>query len=144
MRRQWIRGMVGVAACLGLAGSAMAQQTGTITITDGLFQIGNQSAMIDPGNPPVLAYSYDGTGTLTFPADQAYFPPVLVPAPPPLNQIEIDISLTEDGTGTIDPVSGLATTNFSLFFALVHPFIPQGCGIGPVAVSPTSCWLGSG
>jgi hypothetical protein len=137
MARQWIRVVVGLGACLALAGSATAQ-TGTITLTDGLFEIGSQQAMIDPGNPPVLGYSYDGAGTLVLPADQAVFPPVVVPAPPPLNEIEIDISLTEDGSGAIDPVGGSASVSVSLFFALVNPFLPEGCGIGPVAVNPTT------
>jgi hypothetical protein len=117
----------------------MAQQAGTITLTGGYFQIGSQRADIDPGNPPSLGYSYDGAGTLTIPADQAMFPPVVVAAPPPINFIEIDISLTQDGSGTIDPVGGLATASLSLFFALVRdPFLPPGCGIGPVAVNPTT------
>jgi len=117
----------------------MAQQTGTITLTDGSFQIGSQSAMIDPGNPPVLGYSYDGAGTLSLPAGQAMFPPVVVPAPPPLDFVEIDISLTQDGSGSIDPVGGSASASLSLFFALVRdPFLPAGCGIGPVAVNPTT------
>src|SRR5216683_6904842 len=133
MARQWIRVVVGLGACLALAGSAMAQQDGSITLTDGLFEIGSQQAMIDPGNPPVLGYSYDGAGTLALPADQAVFPPVIVPAPPPLNQIEIDISLTEDGSGSIDPVGGSASVSVSLFFLLVNPFFPTDCGIGPVA-----------
>lgn len=138
MERQWIRAVVAVGACLALTGSAMAQTTGTITLTDGFFQIGSQSAMIDPDNPPALGYSYDGAGALVLPADQAVFQPVIVPAPPPLNQIEIDISLTEDGSGTIDPVGGAASANLSLFFALINPFLPMGCGIGPVVVNPTT------
>jgi hypothetical protein len=124
---------LGLATCISLAQSAVAQPDTTLTLTGGYFNFGTApnrpTGNIDPAHPPTMNGYLQPDGTLLFPAAEANFPPADYDVFP-LGTVTVQVILGQDGIASIDPVTFNLNTMFVIKETFSNLYLNPGCAIG--------------
>jgi len=106
-----------------------------LTFDNGVLKIGTLEP-ISQISLLTLAGSVDGDGNVTIPAEGIVLPDFQVPSP--VGLVTVRFVPLADATGTLIPLTGEATAAVSYRISLIHPLLPDTCGIGPIDINLTS------
>jgi hypothetical protein len=85
----------------------------------------------------MIAGSVDGDGNVNIPAEGIVLPDYVVTTD--IGDVTVRFVPLADATGTLIPLTGEATATVTMRIRLIHPLLPDTCGIGSPAmpINPT-------